>query len=111
MKTKFLLDETHNVYEVGYSKFQSTFRGLHSVVTIRETLDEINQLTKDIKSHIINKSQMTTYDLSLLILSRFYRNYQLHEEVKALFEEKGLPSSSKGRKTPTIEVRSESPSP
>lgn len=70
-KTKFMINETHDTYKVGYYELQSTIRGIRSTIRERETLDEINLVTKDIK-YILNPSLTTTNDLSLQMLNGFY---------------------------------------
>lgn len=44
------------------------------------------------------------------MLTRFHRSQKMLEETKALFEKKGVPSSSKREHIPQVEVSSETPS-
>lgn len=73
-KTKYLINETHNAYEVGYFELQSIIRGLRRVVTSRETVDAIQVVTKDIRYYIKNPNLLTTNDLILQMLNRFHQN-------------------------------------
>lgn len=44
------------------------------------------------------------------MLTRFHRSQKMLEKIKALFEKKGVPSSSKSEQIPQVEVSSETPS-
>lgn len=91
----FLVDETHKAYEAGYIELQHMIQGLRRSVSVKETIKEILCIYKDIYDYIKNPNMMKTNDVCRKMQISFLKVCRKLDELKAMFEEKSKPSSSK----------------
>lgn len=94
-KTKFQINETHNAYKSDFAVLQETFRSLRRSVSANKSINEILTLSKHISNHLVHPQMPTNNDLSGNSLIKFHKTFEKLNEQKALFEEKGMSSSSK----------------
>lgn len=92
------IDETHKAYESGYSELQETSHSLRRSVSDNQSIDENLIISKDIYLYLIHPQMPTNNDLRGQMLIQFGNTFEKLNELKALFEEKGKLSSSKGGK-------------
>lgn len=101
-KSQQLISETHTAYETGYLVLQYTIKGLRRSLIAKESVDEILCLTTGIYETLFNLDMSTNKEVSAQMATQFNTTFQKLHQLKAWFEEKMEPASSKGE---VIQIR------